>query len=162
MKRKLFYGFIALTLVASLTGCGKEEKNSEKAAFTITCVGEKDDSVGFETQNSTTYNFNSNQYVIGYSVTTTQKFEDSEVYNMYKSAQEGTVSDNSEENISYELKSDDEKMTLVFTMSIKNIDVEDADTEEEKENYKASAVLSSSRALGNTCTVDGIDESKLN
>lgn len=52
-------------------------------------------------------------------------------------------------------------MTLVFTMTVKNINVDDAESEEEKENYKAKNLLSSVESSGYTCTVEGIDRSEL-
>ena len=167
MKRKLLYSLVALTLVVGLTGCGKTEKKKEqksndlKAAFTIECTDEKDDSFGFETQNVITYYFNKEQYVTDYCVTTTQKFDDEEIYEEYKAAQEETVKNTSSDIVTYDLKYDDKTKTLVFTVAIKNIDVNEAETEEEKAGLKASAILKSNEELKYTCTIEGIDKSEL-
>lgn len=158
MKRKIFYAFIALTLVIGLTGCGKEKKESSNIA--IICTSEKDNSTGIEIQNESTYNFDENQNVTSYSVVTTQKFDDESLYKEYKTAQEETVKDSSDDVV-YDLKSDDKEKTLVFTMTINNINVDDAETTEEKENLKASSILESVEESGYTCKVEGIDRSKL-
>lgn len=159
MKRKIFYAFIALIFMISLTGCGK--KATEGETFTIICTTEKDITVGFEHQNVTTYNFNKDQYVTDYSVETTQKFDKKDVYNEYKSAQEVTVKDTSDENITYDLKSDDKNMTLIFTMKVKNIDINKAESEEEKNNLKASSILKSNEEHNVSCVVKGIDKDKI-
>lgn len=94
-------------------------------------------------------------------MTTTQKFENKDVYSQYKTAQEESSKNNSSENIVYDLKSDDNAMTLVFTMTIKNLDINNAETEEQKENLKASAILQALEKSNYTCKVDGIDRDKL-
>ena len=160
VKRKLLFSLALFILIMGVAGCGKtEEVKDEK--ITITCSSEKDDSTGFEIQNVSTYHFNKEQYVTDYSVVATQKFQDKDLYNEYKTAQEETVKDTSNENVSYDLKSDDDTMTLVFTMNVKDINVDDAESEEEKDNYKAKNMLSSVEENGYTCTVEGIDRSEL-
>lgn len=163
MKRKILFSLALFMLIGGVAGCGKTEEAKENTdgKITITCTSEKDNSTGIETQNVSTYHFNKEQYVTDYSVDTTQKFEDKDLYNEYKTAQEETVKDTSDENVSYNLKSDDDTMTLVFTMTVKNINVDDAESEEEKENYKAKNLLSSVESSGYTCTVEGIDRSEL-
>ena len=160
MKRKIFYTFIVLMLIIGISGCAKNDNKNSSDVITIACKDEKDKSTGIEIQNETTYHFNKEQYATDYSVTTTQKFDDKAVYNEYKTAQEGTVKSSSD-NVIYDLKADDKKMTLIFTMTIKNINVNDAETEEEKERYKASNVLKSVEDGGYTCEVKGIDKDKL-
>jgi len=163
MKKILLLVLTLLALVFGITGCGKIEKNNKNTneKITMTCTGEKENSNGIELQNIVTYYFNNEQYTTGYSVTTTQKFEDKSLYKEYKSAQEESVSDTSNKDIVYDLKSDDKKLTLVFTMTLKNLNVDDAKTEEEKNNFKASEILNSNESSGYTCIVDGIKKSEL-
>lgn len=164
MKKRLFYIFLVLIIVISFTGCNKKEMGEKsdniQSAFTITCAGSKEKFSGMETQNTTTYYFNENQYATDYSVVTTQIFTDKNLYKEYKAAQEESTK-SSEENITYNLESDDKKLTLVFTMTIKNINVDDTQTEEEKESLKASSILKSNEELKTTCNVDGIDKNKI-
>ena len=160
MKKKVLYGFVALLLVAGATGCGKT-KEEEKKELTVVCTTEKDTTVGFEHQNEYTYHFDDNQYETGVTIVTTQKFDDKSVYEEYKKAQEETVKDDSEENITYDLKTDDENMTLIFTMSIKGYNVNEAETEEEKAQMLASSILKMNEEQGSTCKVNGLDRSEL-
>ena len=159
MKKIVLYCVLALMVVGSLTGCGKKDSNDK--TFTVKCTTEKDTSVGFENQTVVIYNFDKNQFVTGYTSETTQKFDDKEVYEEYKSAQEETVNDTTDEDIIYSLKADDDNMTLVFTMTLKNLGIESAETEEEKNSLKASTILKNNEELNATCTVDGIDKSKI-
>ena len=160
MKNKLLYGFVALLVVAGATGCGKAKV--EDKTLSIVCTSEKETSDGFESQVEATYNFDDNQYATDFTVTSTQKFDDKSVYDVFKAAQEETAKDTSEENVTYDLKTNDETMTLVFTMTVKNINVNDAETEEEKESLKASSVLKSVETEeGYACKVNGIDRSEL-
>lgn len=102
---------------------------------------------------------------MNYAVVTTQKFEDKSVYKAYKEAQEGTVKDNSVEDVLYDLKSDDKTKTLIFTMAVTNIDVNKTESEEEKNRLKASFILKNveeSTEDTYTCKVEGIDRSELN
>ena len=160
MKKKVLYGFIALLIVTVVTGCGKE-KEEEKKELTIVCTSEKDTSSGFEMQNELTYSFDDNQYATSYSVATTQKFDDKSLYDMYKTAQEETAKDTSSENFVYDLKSNDEDMTLVFTVTIKNYNVDNAESEEDKDALKASSILQTNEEQGYTCKVNGLDRSEL-
>ena len=162
MKKSLLYVLALLIIVIGVTACGKtEEKNKNTSGkITITCTSEKEKNVGLETQNVVTYHFNEEQYVTDYSVTTTQKFDKESVYKEYKAAQEESVN-SSDGDISYDLKSDDKAKTLVFTMTINEINVDDAETEEEKNNLKASSIIKTSESSGNTCTIEGIDKSDL-
>ena len=165
MKRKLIYGITALMFAICLTGCGKTEEKEEvsniDAAFLIKCEAAKENMNGMETQNTTTYYFNDEQYIIAYSIATTQKFEDKSVYEEYKKAQEESAKDTSIEDVTYSLKTDDKNKTLVFTMTIKNMDVSNAESEEEKETYKASNMLKTNEDAGSTCTVNGISKDAL-
>lgn len=154
MKRKKQYTLIALISILSLTGCGNKANR-----ITLTCTGEKDNSSGIEVQNITTYHFNEEQYATDYSVVTTQKFKDKKVYKEYKSAQENTIKTNSQEDITYDLKSDDKKLSLVFTMSFKNIDKKA--TDDEKKTIKAKSILNTYKERNISCTLKGITEKKL-
>ena len=160
MKKHLLSIILVLSMVFILTGCNnKEEKelfsNSE---FTIICTTEKDESFGFENQDVITYAFDKYQYAVGYSVVTTQKFNNKDTYNEYKKAQIESSKDKSNKNISYDLKADDKKLTLVFTMTIKNFN---AKTEEEKNELKASTILKSNEEKNVKCTLKGIKRSEL-
>ena len=153
--KKIFYTIIVFILIVGVTGCGKDE-----GKITITCTSKEDKLGSMETQNVTTYHFDDNQYVTDYSIVTTQKFEDKSTYDEYKKAQEETL-ESSTEDVTYDLKADDKKMTLVFTMTIKKIDINNAETEEEKDSLKASSILDRNESVGSTCKVKGISKSKL-
>ena len=149
-------------MLVFITGCDKNKTtvSSSKKSFSITCTGDSEKMDKMETQNETTYNFNNEQYVISYSVTTTQKFTDKSLYNEYKTAQEQTVSDSSDD-VSYELKSDDKALSLVFTMTINNIDINNAETEEEKDSLKAKSILESLESSDYKCTLNDITKADL-
>ena len=153
--KKIFYTIIVFILIVGVTGCGKDE-----GKITITCTSKEDKLGSMETQNVTTYHFDDNQYATDYSIVTTQKFEDKSTYDEYKKAQEETL-ESSTEDVTYDLKADDKKMTLVFTMTIKKIDINNAETEEEKDSLKASSILDRNESVGSTCKVKGISKSKL-
>jgi len=164
MKKKILFSLAFLIFASSLIGCSKIEEKQADATngdITITCTDEKDNSTGIEIQNVTTYHFDEEQYVTDYSIETTQKFKDKSTYKEYKKAQEETSSDTSSEDISYDLKSDDKKLILVFTMTIKDINIDDAETEEEKDSLKASTILKRKEEANSTCRLDGIDRSEL-
>lgn len=151
MKRKLI---VILLLFLIITGCGKKEESNGN--FSISCIGEKDNSTGVETQNKVVYLFNKDQYAFSYLVETTQKFNDKSVYDTYKKAQEETKNNNKDEKISYDLKYDDKEMTLVFTMTIHELD-KDTTTEEEKASLKASDILKKNEDRNLTCEINGIN-----
>lgn len=153
--KKVFISLFIISLSLVITGCGK----SSDGTFTMTCVTPKDNSAGFETQNTITYTFNENQLATMYTVTTSEKFDDLEVYNIYKKAQEETTVDGESENVKYSLESDDEKMSLLFSMTITGLD--SVTSEEEKEALKASKILSRNEELGSTCTLKGINKKDL-
>ena len=155
MNRKIFYTIIAFILMGCVTGCGKDE-----GKITITCTSKEDKLGSLKTQNVTTYHFDDNQYATDYSIVTTQKFDDKSTYDEYKKAQEETL-ESSTDDVTYDLKTDDKKMILIFTMTIKNIDISDAETEEEKDSVKASSILDRNESTGLTCKVKGISKSKL-
>ena len=168
MKKKI-YSLILLMLVVMVVGCGKVEEKSknsinlEKGKFSIVCSAGETDEGTMKIKTVTTYNFNEDQYAINYSVVTTQKFKDKSVYKTYKEAQEETVKGTSE-TVVYDLESDDKAKTLVFTMAITKIDLNNVENDEEKERLKASSVLKNTE--GNTdakytCKVYGIDRSEL-
>ncbi|MBR3898097.1 MAG: hypothetical protein IKJ43_02310 [Bacilli bacterium] len=163
MKRKIICSLIGLSLIGSLTGCGKEQKskiNLDKGKFSIICNSKEEDINGIKQNTESTYNFNEEQYTINYSVVTTQKFKDKSVYNEYKKAQEETVK-NSSEDIIYELLSDDKNKSLIFTMAVTKIDLSNA-KDEEKDTVKASTIFKRAEEDGTTkCRVEGINKSKL-
>ncbi len=163
MKRKIVFVLMSILLVGGVTGCGKSNDNNKVSdgRITITCTSKKDKMNGMETQNVTVYHFDDSRNATDYSVTTTQKFSDKSVYKEYKTAQEENLNDNSDKDITYDLKSDDKKLSLVFTMTVKNIDVNDAETEEEKDSINASSILKTNEGYGNTCKVEGIDKGKI-
>ena len=160
--KKVLFGLLSFVLIISLTGCGKETKNdkNEEKTFTIICTSPKDDDIGFDNEISTTYSFNKEQIATSYSSTAVQKFNDKETYDIYKEAQEQNVNDTSDENVKYDLKSNDEKLELIFTMTIFNLD-KTATTEEEKATLKASNILKSSEDKDNKCVLNGITKEEL-
>ena len=167
MQRKIFYSFIVLSFIVILTGCRKENKEVDldkilDYTFKITCTDELTNMGNMTTQNENTYYFNSEQYNIGYSTKTTQKFNYNNAYNEYKKAQEETINAvSSGDRISYTLKTDDAEKTLVFTMSVKDIDIFDSITEEEKENLKAINILNKKEKSNSTCIITGIERDEL-
>ena len=157
MKKRVLYSVVLLILAVGLIGCGK---SSSKKGFTITCTDEVDNSTGFEIQNITKYEFNEEQYAVGYSLITKQKFTDKDTYDIYKSAQEETAKYTSDMDVKYDLKSDDKNMTLELIVKVENLDILKA-SEEEKEEFKASNVLKKSEENNGNCKLEGIDRKDL-
>ena len=73
---------------------------------------------------------------MNYSITTNQKFNDKNVYQEYKNSQEENMKSITDKTVTVNLKSNDDNLTLVYTMNINDIDAEDAQTEEEKAMLK--------------------------
>lgn len=153
MKKKIFTVLSVLLVCGLLSGCGD-------GSFTMTCTSEKNESTGYEMQNVVTYNFDKDQVAKEYTVSTTQKFKDKSVYKNYKSAQEKTIKNTTDKNVTYSLKHDDNKLTLVFTMSIKNID-KSVTSESEKATLKAKTILKSNKENDVSCKLNGISEDEL-
>jgi len=162
--KKIIFSLVGLTFIISLTGCGIKEEGSqiklEKGNFSIICDSKTEDFGSIKTQNKTTYNFNKDKNLINYSIITTQNFKEKSVYEEYKKAQEETIKTNSSESILYNLKSNDSSKTLIFTMAITDINLDNVQNEEEKERMKASTILKNQTET-NTCKVEGIDKSEL-
>ncbi len=156
MKKKVFYSLLTLLVMVTVTACGKGSKTD--GTFTMRCTTSKETTDALETQSVIVYNFNKDQYTTGYTITTTQNFRDVNIYNQYKASQEETQK-NQTENVSYQLKSDDDAMTLEFTMTLKNLDV-NAD-ESTKDDYKASNIKKTNEGYGATCVLTGIDMKEL-
>ena len=162
--KKVFIGLFAISLFV-LTGCGNTEQKGdsiklEKGKFSITCFTDEIKEENMKRKIETTYNFNEQQYVINYNVITTQKFDDNAVYKTYKEAQEETVK-NSTKDILYNLKVNNSAKTLIFTMAITNINLNDTD---EKEKLKARVILNNIENATDakyTCKINGIEKSEL-
>lgn len=162
MKKNLLGILLAGVLCLSLTACGNEEKKEQvdnSKPFKMTCVAEKEDFDGIEIDSVVTYSFNKDQYVDVYETVITEVFKDKKVYKEYKKEQQETVKDTSNPDITYDLKFDDDKKTLVFKMTINN--VLNNVTDGEKDNAKASNLLKSNEDLKATCTLDGITREEL-
>lgn len=163
MKKKILFSLSLLMIIGLVTGCGKAKEklkssiNLEKGKFSIVCSTDESDEGTMKIKNETTYNFNEDQYAINYAVVTTQKFKDKSVYKTYKESQEETVK-GSNDDVVYDLQSDDKSKTLVFTMAITNTLINKAESDEEKEKLKASSILKNSEG---TCKTVGIDESEI-
>lgn len=156
MKKQILY-IIPLFITVLITGCNNKSYDGK---ITIECTGKKEKIGAIETQNIFTYHFDDNKYVTDYSVTTNQKFSNKSVYNEYKKAQEETV-ENSLKDVTYELKTDDKKKSLIFTMTVKNIDINSVQNEEEKNSLKASSILKSNEKQKNNCKLYGISKKDL-
>lgn len=152
MRKKLF-GLFAFILCLSLTGCGN-------GGFTITCTTEKENLSGVESQSVITYTFDKDQYATKFNLNTSQKFDDKETYEYYKTAQEEALQNNDDKDVTYSLKSNDKKLTLDYTISYK-INKEDAPSEEDLEDIKAINVLKKSEADNQTCKIKGISRDKI-
>lgn len=176
MKRRILIGLMIIITFCMITGCTKKEEKKEKnsemkssiqleeGAFSIVCNSKVSDSDGISSENETTYNFNENQYVKNYAVVTTQSFKDESVYRIYKETQEETVKASSNEEILYDLQSNDKTKSLVFTMAVIDINIEDAETEEEKESLKAKEILERLEGITEVkyeCELKNIDRSEL-
>ena len=169
MKRRLFDYIVVLSTILLFSGCTSSkstEKKSivlDKGSFSITCSTELKDTA-MNQQIKVTYNFNDHQYAINYDVVTTQKFNKKSVYDTYKEAQIETTKSATDE-ILYDLETDDKNLTLIFTMAIPNINLDDYSSEEEKNTLKASQIL---KRIENTtdakykCKIKGINRDKLN
>lgn len=162
MKKNLLAILLAGVLCLTLTACGNEEKKEQvdnSKPFTMTCVAEKEEFDGIDTDSVITYSFNKDQYVEKYETVITEVFKDKKVYKEYKKEQQETVKDTSNPDVTYDLQFDDSKKTLVFKMTITNIDKNL--TDENKENAKASTLLKSNEELKATCTLDGITKEEI-
>lgn len=153
--KKAIYGVTLFGALIGLTGCFGGD-----GTFTMTCTPEKDDSIGFDNDAVIVYEFNEDQLVTGYTAKATQKFDDEEMYNIYKTEQEEAIKDNTNENISYELETDDKNMILTYSMTIKNLN-KNVETDEDKEALKASTILKNNEESGTSCKLDGIDKKDL-
>ena len=146
----------AITLCLLLVGCTEVE---EKSPFTMKCTTLKTKEDGIESQTVVSYTFNKDQLATMYTSITTRVFEDKEVYETYKESQEETAS-NEFETISYTLKTDDDKLTLELTKTVKGLN-KNAKTDDDKESIKASNILNKNRLSKATCELKGITESEL-
>ena len=156
MEKKIFALLSILTFCVLLTGC--EEKKS--GPFTMTCTTKKEKTGSVEIQTIVTYKFNEEQLSTEYTSSTTQKFDDKAMYDMYKQSQENAVDENNNENIELKLKSDDDKMQLVYDMTLKNI-AKNATTESDKQTIKASKILKTNEERKATCELKGITKEQL-
>ena len=158
MKR-IIYIMMIVACTIFLTGCGRENKQtSDKITLTCTIKNIKID--GLDNQTKIIYEFNKDQISTGYTSITTQKFSDKETYELYKEEQEKTTKDNSNDNIKYELTSDDNNLTIELKMTITGLD-KVAESEIDKDNLKLSKILESNKAIGSTCELNGIKESEI-
>ena len=153
MKKKVLICLFTLSIF--LTGC-----NNKQSSFTMECTTKKENSGEIETQNVIIYNFNKDQIATSYSAITTQKFTSKETYKIYKDAQEQTTKNSQNENVTYKLKSNDKKKTLIFTMTLKNID-KNISSDEEKETLKVSTILKNNEKGKVDCKLKGINKNKL-
>ena len=159
MKNNYLAIILLIMFAVILTGCSCEKKKEEP--ITITCTApNSDNDLNMEVNSVVTYTFNNDQVAIEYKNVTTQKFTDDDTFGIYKAAQEDAAKDTSEENITYTLEANDSTKTIIFTTIIKNYD-SFATTEEEKENLKASAILSEKEELEFKCELKGIERSEL-
>ena len=161
MIKKTLFILTILLLVTGVTGCGKEENIiTPTPSFTMVCTTKIDKSSGFESQTVINYEFNSEQYASNYSTSTTQIFDNEDVYKQYKEKHEKTLQDNNDENVMYDLRNDDKNMTLIFTMTVKN-PIKNAKTKEDKNKLKASTILKKNEENKATCELNGIKKSQL-
>ena len=164
MKKILFLSLSSLIIIGGLTGCNKKEsKNKIKngIAFTITCTEKEDKGDGYKINSVITYDFGDDQYLKEYTIVTNQKYSNKATYETYKIAQEKAANEESNNNITYTLKSDDDKLTLVFTTIVKDLDKAEL-SDEDKEKSKAINVLNSLESEDEvTCELEGIKKSKL-
>ena len=159
MKKNYLAILLLVVFAIVLTGCSCEKKTDE--LVTITCTAPKsEDNTSMDITSVVTYTFNKDQMATKYKSVSTQKFNDEETYNTYKEAQEESTKDTSNKNVTYTLEADDNAKTLVFTMTVENLDTS-AETEEDKVNLKASTILSGNEALGYKCELKGVEKSEL-
>lgn len=154
MKKKVFVGLFALVLCFLLSGCGSTKE------FTISCTPEKNMYDGMENQTVITYSFNKDQFATEYTAVTTQTFYDESTYQTYKTAQEATVNNNGETTVEYDLKTDDDNLSIVFTMTLKNL-IDNAKTDEDKAALKASVILNNNENSNIPCILNDISRDEL-
>lgn len=154
MKKLIYILFISITILF-LSACTK----NEETAFKITCTGETPKENGMKQTGNSIYEFDKNQYITKYEVTTITIFDDAEVYKTYKASSEDTIKNNTSSQIVYDVKGDDKTNTLTFNYKV-ILNSEDLLSADDKDFYKAVNVLK--RAESNSkCTIEGIDRSDI-
>lgn len=155
MKKNKIIIITILILCIITTGCSKKA-----GPFIMTCTTQKENENGIESQIVTKYNFNEEQIATEYTSTTTQIFKDKSVYELYKSSQEDTISSAKGDTVSYDLKSYDDEMKLIFTMKLSNLN-SNSSSDKNKDIIKASKILKTNEKAKATCTFDGINRNQI-
>ena len=155
MKKNKIIIITILILCIIATGCSKKT-----GPFIMTCTTQKENENGIESQIVIKYNFNEEQIATEYTSTTTQIFKDKSVYELYKSSQEDTISSAKGDTVSYDLKSYDDEMKLIFTMKLSNLN-SNSSSDKNKDIIKASKILKTNEKAKATCTFDGINRNQI-
>ena len=152
MKKKILLGLLGGLVVLTASGCDNGK------TFTITCEGKKTDLEGIQINNKTVYNFNNDQIVTDYKVTSVSTYDTDEKYKQYKEkflveANKGTA------NVEYSMKVNDSARTINFEYKVK---VPAATKNNTDDYYKATKVLErAEKELNAKCTIKGIEKDKL-
>ena len=163
--KKVFYSLLAMLLLLSITGCGNK-KEEEVKNITLKC--NKVDSEAYqddEDMESVTetveMEFNENQEVIKYTSYEIMKMSDSYDLDAFKEEVEESKKlyeeSLSDDNIKYELTSDNDKREVTLKITTTNIEKDEDDPE--------SILLRRLREFyteeGYTCSLEGLDESNI-
>lgn len=150
--------FILVMGVIVLTGCDAEMPES----FSIICEGSDSTMEGVKSNNKSVYNFNKEQLVTDYEVSTVSVYADEETYQIYKEGAEQTANSSSEDSpIKYTVKTDDKTRTVDFSYKA-TLTKEMYNEADDKDYYKAIKVLE--RAESNPdakCTFKGIKRNQI-
>lgn len=150
--------FVLVMGVIVLTGCDKEMPES----FSIICEGSDNTTEGVKTTNKSVYNFNKEQLVTDYEISTVSVYTDEETYKIYKEGAEQTANSSTDGSpIKYTIKTDDKTKTVDFSYKA-TLTKEMYNEVEDKDYYKAVKVLE--RAESNPdakCTFKGIERNQI-
>lgn len=162
MKKKYLLVIFTTITVFSLTACTENKKTKESVdSFTITCKGKDNSIEGIKQTNKSVYNFNKDQYITDYEITTMSVYKDKETYKIYKESAEETANSNDNSNLVYNVKTDDKTKTVTFSYKIK-INKDDLNKTEDKDYYKAVNVLKRAKSNPNAkCTFKGIEKNQI-
>ena len=164
MKKRIYIGLFALVLCVLLVGCDKEKAEREKkrtdGTFEIVCTKEEEKQKTHSVEYVNTYYFKEDQIAYKYNGIVTQIFKEKDDYNETKDLLQKTADGEKGEGQEYKLDADDEKLTLVFTVTLDGLD-KYAKSDEEKANLKAAAVLKDNEEQNNKCEFRGISKNDI-
>lgn len=154
--KKSFLIIVCTLLLFVVSGCGKND-----GSFSIVCEGTDNLMEGVKTTNKSVYNFDKEQYLADYEVTSISVYDDEETYKIYKEGAEETANSNDDSSLVYTVKTDDETKTVNFSYKM-TFTKEMYNEVENKEFYKAANVLERAESNSNAkCTLKNIKREQI-